>query len=252
MQKNTILVVMPVYNAEATLEKAIDSILAQSHKDLLLVIVDDNSTDSSLEIAKTFLGDKRVRVYSNKINMGAYYCRNFGIYVSKNMHWRYFTTHDSDDISFPHRYKSLLRRFTRYPNVNGIQDTFDRIDLKTGRTLKSKITMAHAVFRRAVFEELGYFDNVRFGGDWEHWYRLNKLNSHTENSNRTLSVTEIMGESYVHDANLTVQIPEFSPRRERYVARSKNKIEKLFRLRRWHYSFEPEPGTTKEIKDASS
>lgn len=248
MGQNTILVVMPVYNSEATLENAILSILNQKHKDILLVIVDDASTDKSLEIARSFLYDDRVRVYQNKINLGAYYGRNLGLWASKDMHWRFFTTHDSDDISFDNRYKSLISRFTRNPNVNGIQDTFDRIDLKTGKTLKSKLTMAHAVFRREVFEELGYFDNVRFGGDWEHWHRLTRFNYFNDNKTRTLSVKDILGESYVHDSNLTVQIPEESPKRIRYAERAKKKIERLAIMRRWYYDFEPEKGMTKQIR----
>lgn len=247
MGQNTILVVMPVYNSEDTLEQAISSILNQKHKDILLVIVDDASTDGSLDIARGFLSDDRVRVYQNKINMGAYYSRNFGIWASKGMHWRFFTTHDSDDISFENRYKSLLGRFTRNPSVNGMQDTFDRIDMATGKTLKSKLTMAHAVFRREVFEELGYFDNVRFGGDWEHWHRLARYNHFNDNKTRTLSVKDILGESYIHDSNLTVQIPEDSPRRLKYVERAKKKIERLATMRRWHYDFEPERGLTKQV-----
>lgn len=248
MGQHTLLVVMPVYNAEATLDKAIESILNQKHKDLLLVMIDDASTDSSLDIAKKYLSDSRVRLYSNKINLGAYYCRNFGLYVSKDMHWRYFTTHDSDDVSFENRYKSILRRFTRYPEVNGVQDTFDRINLNTGKVLKSKMTMAHAVFRKQVFEELGYFDNVRFGGDWEHWHRLNNLNYINDNKSRTISIKDVQGESYVHENNLTVQIPETSMRRKKYVSRSYKKIQRLANLRKLYYSFEPEKGMTKEIK----
>ena len=96
----TLLIVMPAYNAQRTLSMAIESILSQSYKNLKLVIVDDCSKDKTVDIASMYLDDHRVSLYRNMMNMGAYYSRNVGLYLNKNNHWGYFTTHDSDDISF--------------------------------------------------------------------------------------------------------------------------------------------------------
>ena len=247
MGQNTILVVMPAYNAEDTIAAAISSILDQTHQDIRLVVIDDASADGTLDVAKQFLGDVRFRLYKNKINMGAYYGRNFGLWVSRDMSWNFFTTHDADDISFLNRFKSHIGRFQKRPSVIGIQDMFDRIDTKTGRTVKSKLTMAHAIFRREAFDSIGYFDNVRFGADWEHWYRLNTFTHFKNGTKRTISVEVVMGESYIHDSNLTIQIPEGSPKRQKYSERAKKKIDGMPVSGKWYYDFEPEKGLTRKV-----
>ena len=247
MTENRLLVIMPVYNSENTLEKAIKSILTQSFKKLNLVIVDDASTDGSLEIAKKFLSDPRVSVYKNKINMGAYYSRNFGLYVSKNLEWTHFTTHDADDISFRTRYKHILKVMSVNPRILGAQDTFDRINLATKEVISSKLTMAHAVFKREVFDIIGYFDTVRFGGDWEYWTRLKRVMEHLDKKQLVISINEVMGESFIHDTNLTVLIPENSDKRKTYIARSLKKISRVIFNNAYRYKFDPEPSLTSRV-----
>lgn len=247
MSKNVILISMPVYNAEATLANAIQSILDQKHSKFILNIVDDCSTDNSLAIAQSFLSDPRVRLFKNKVNMGAYYCRNYGLYVSRNDDWAFFTTHDADDISFPERYKAIVRKFSSSDKIGAIQDTFERIDTVTGRTLSAKTTMAHAVFRKEAFTQIGYFDNVRFGGDWEHWNRL-KMFYHTfETGQKTISIDKTLGESYIHDSNLTVLIPETSAKRHKYVQRATKKMSRMKSPAHFYFGFEPEKGYTRRI-----
>lgn len=247
MSKNVILISMPVYNAEATLEKAIQSILDQKHSKFILNIVDDCSTDNSLAIAQSFLSDPRVKVFTNKINMGAYYCRNYGLYVSRNDDWAFFTTHDADDISFPDRYKMIVKKFNSSDKVGAVQDTFERINILTGQTLSAKTTMAHAVFLREAFEQVGYFDNVRFGGDWEHWNRLKSFYKTFDIDKDSVSIKTILGESYIHDKNLTVVIPETSSKRHKYVKRASAKMDRMRTPAHFYFSFEPEKGYTRRI-----
>lgn len=236
---------MPMYNAEKTVAGAIESILSQTYKNLRLIIVDDSSTDSSLKIAKKYLLDSRVSIYKNNINMGAYYCRNFGLSVVSLKNWGYFTTHDADDISFPNRYSMIIRTLSNKTKCLGIQDKFERIDLNTNKSINVSLTMAHAVFKRQVFDIVGYFETARFGADWEHWYRLStyaKLNNYT-----TGQMPEIMGISYIHDTNLTVLIPLKSPKRLKYVSTSKKNIEKMIENNNFKRIFVPIPDLTVRI-----
>lgn len=242
---NKILVVMPVYNAEKTLADAIRSILKQTHRNLKLIIVDDNSSDSSLEIAKSFMTDKRVFVYHNNKNMGAYYSRNVGLFVSKDEDWDCFTTHDADDISYPRRYENLLKTLRR--NVVAVQDTFIRKDLKTKEVIDESLTMAHALFKRKVFNDIGYFEEVRFGGDWEYWTRLRSSNARQKLTTANCRVA--MGDSFIHGNNLTVTIPIGSSKRTAYINSTRKRIEKLEKTGSFYQTFSFKSKITTQIKE---
>jgi glycosyltransferase involved in cell wall biosynthesis len=235
---------MPIYNSETTLRSAIESILGQSYNNLFLILVDDASTDSSIDIAKEYLKDRRVKLFANSKNMGAYYCRNTGLFFARKMKWGYFTTHDADDISFEDRYRTLIRLLSKHSHVNGMQDMFERIEIATGKTISAKLTLAHAVFKRQVFEVLGYFDKTRFGGDWEHWNRLQYWNQRHEMQSKSYS--HILGESYIGENNLTVLIPEDSEKRKSYVKKSQNKLIRN-KLKTIYYNFVIDPEITREV-----
>ncbi len=92
--KTTISVIMPVFNAEKTLKKSVDSVLDQSFKELELIMIDDGSTDSSGKICDDYaLVDKRIKVIHQK-NSGVSNARNTGIRVAKG---EYIIFLDSDD-----------------------------------------------------------------------------------------------------------------------------------------------------------
>jgi glycosyltransferase involved in cell wall biosynthesis len=233
----TLIVSMPVYNSEATLRLAIESVLNQSYKNLRLIIVDDNSTDRSLEIAKEYLRDSRVIILSNLENRGAYYCRNAGLSYVAGMTWGYFTTHDADDISFEHRYLKLIR-VIKSPRICAVQDSFRRIDMPTGKIISEKVTLAHAIFTREIFDRAGYFETVRFGGDWEHWTRVGNL-ARTMGK-RTATLKEILGESFIHGANLTSLIPENSRPRLLYMKQVKKRMQIRIAMGNLYQDFELE------------
>ena len=90
-----ITVVIPVYNAERTIEKCIDSLLSQSYKNIEIILINDCSTDGSLDICNNYI-DKHsnIKVLSNRKNSGVSYTRNRGIDVAKG---KYICFVDSDD-----------------------------------------------------------------------------------------------------------------------------------------------------------
>lgn len=86
---------MPVYQAENTLQRAIDSIYAQTFKNWELIIVDDGSKDQSGNIAQiNARNDPRIKVIQKKDNEGLSQARNTGLAVAQN---EYITFVDSDD-----------------------------------------------------------------------------------------------------------------------------------------------------------
>ena len=69
MSAPSLTVLMPVYNAATHLEDAIASVLAQSFEDFELLLMDDGSTDESMEVVRGFR-DKRIRIESQATNLG--------------------------------------------------------------------------------------------------------------------------------------------------------------------------------------
>ncbi|WP_105188473.1 glycosyltransferase family 2 protein [Pseudoalteromonas sp. T1lg48] len=86
-------IVMPCYNASRSLNRAIDSVLNQTYSEWELLIVDDCSTDDSMELAQSH-GDKRIRVFSNVENSGAGVSRNKAISEATG---RFIAFLDTDD-----------------------------------------------------------------------------------------------------------------------------------------------------------
>ncbi len=101
---SNIAVIVPVYNAEKTLTRCIDSILSQTYRDLILILVDDGSTDGSGKICDEYTEkDSRVKVI-HKENGGVSSARNAGLDISEN---EYITFLDADD-TVPDNYLSCL------------------------------------------------------------------------------------------------------------------------------------------------
>jgi glycosyltransferase involved in cell wall biosynthesis len=96
-----ISVILPVFNGEAYLRQAIDSILNQSFIDFELIIVNDGSTDRSQEIIQSY-GDTRIHAISNPSNLGLVGALNVGI---KHARGKYIARQDQDDISDQDRLK---------------------------------------------------------------------------------------------------------------------------------------------------
>jgi teichuronic acid biosynthesis glycosyltransferase TuaG len=89
-------VIMPAYNAEKTINKAIDSVISQTYKNLELIVINDKSTDLTGEILKSYeKKDSRIHVLNNDINSGVSYSRNRGIEYARG---KYIAFLDSDDI----------------------------------------------------------------------------------------------------------------------------------------------------------
>jgi hypothetical protein len=97
-------VVMAVYNGERHLAAAVDSILAQTHQDFELVIVDDGSTDGSRDIVRSY-GDPRIRLVTLDRNSGLSAALNRGLATARAP---LIARQDADDLSEPHRLATQL------------------------------------------------------------------------------------------------------------------------------------------------
>lgn len=88
-----ISIIMPAYNAENTINKAITSCLNQTYKDVEIIVINDASTDNTLNIVTQLANkDNRIKVFSNEVNKGAGLSRRVGLYNAKG---EYITLYDN-------------------------------------------------------------------------------------------------------------------------------------------------------------
>jgi glycosyltransferase involved in cell wall biosynthesis len=103
-KKPLVTVLLPVYNAEAHLAEAIQSILSQTFRDFELLIINDGSTDRSAQVIASFK-DERIRLVNNESNHKLIATLNKGFDLARG---KYIARMDADDISLPQR---LQRQF---------------------------------------------------------------------------------------------------------------------------------------------
>lgn len=103
---NLVSVIMPAHNSQASLEESARSVAAQTYPDWELLIVDDASTDSTLETARELaLDDARIRIVPLTQNVGVAAARNHGIAAARG---QYIAFLDSDDLWLPHKLKTQI------------------------------------------------------------------------------------------------------------------------------------------------
>ena len=100
-------VVMACHNSSPYLDEAVTSVLGQTLGDLELILIDDGSTDETLEIANRYrFGDSRVSVISLSANSGPAAARNAGIRIARG---KWIGILDSDDVAEPTRFAEQMR-----------------------------------------------------------------------------------------------------------------------------------------------
>lgn len=105
MENQPILTVFtPTYNLEPYIEETINSILNQTQTDFEYLIVDDGSSDRTVEIIKS-IKDSRIRLIQNSSNKGISYNRNIAIEEAKG---KYLAMIDGDDLALPKRFKKQI------------------------------------------------------------------------------------------------------------------------------------------------
>ena len=181
-----ISVIMSVYNGEKYLREAIESILNQTFTDFEFLIVNDGSTDGSLEIIQSYQ-DERIRVINNEQNIGLTKSLNKAI---KQARGEYIARQDADDISLPNRFEEQIKYFEKHPET-AILGTSKYVIDEDGKILRKEIALlkpnsknllktnvlrhGSVMFRKAIVDELGgYNELLRYSQDYELWLRIVK------------------------------------------------------------------------------
>ncbi len=109
-----VTIAMPVYNGTKTLERAVNSILNQTYQHWQLLILDDGSTDRTVEIANTFK-DKRILVFTDGQHKGISARLNQAIELAESY---YFARIDADDFSYPERFFKQVAFLEEHPSID--------------------------------------------------------------------------------------------------------------------------------------
>lgn len=192
-------VVMTSYNHSAYLREAVESVLAQTMKDLELIIVDDDSPDRSLEVIAE-LRDHRIRAYALKENVGAAAALNIAIQQARG---DFIAVINSDDRWERHKLARQLEVFSEKPQLGavftGVQlmdehgrplaqsripswmDVFRQPNRTQGQWLRYFMANGNALchpsvlIRREVYQHIGLYDNsLRQLPDLDRWIALVK------------------------------------------------------------------------------
>ena len=178
-------VIMAVYNEENYLKIAIESILNQTYKDFEFIIIDDASTDNSLEIISVFAKqDKRIRIIQNNVNEGLTKSLNKAIRVAQG---DIIARFDVDDISLPKRLEKQVNFLQNNSNVafcgtnvivkQNIKDTrmksFKLKDIRKNLIQNNCFVHSTICIRKKIFKIFGFYnEKYLYGQDYELWCRL--------------------------------------------------------------------------------
>jgi teichuronic acid biosynthesis glycosyltransferase TuaG len=128
-------VITPAYNAASYIAETIESVIAQSHKDWELLVVDDGSSDGTAQIISEYAAkDQRVRLIQSPGNEGAGPARNRALAAARG---RYIAFLDGDDIWLPQK----LERQLRFMQTSGAYFTFTAYEMVSEAADKSLRTI---------------------------------------------------------------------------------------------------------------
>ncbi len=181
-------VLMTVYNREKYVAQAIESVIKSTFKDWELIIVDDESKDASVKIARQYEAqDNRIKVYINEKNLGDYPNRNKAASYAKGKYLKYV---DSDDLMYPHGLEIMVYYMEQHPEAGyglclELQDENQIYPFQLSPSEAYKYHYLHSksifhkapmssIIKREAFEAINGFSGKQHVGDVEMWHKLSQ------------------------------------------------------------------------------
>ncbi len=185
MDKNlTVSVIMPAYNSEKYISGAVESLLAQTFQDFEIIVVNDCSTDNTVEKVSSF-ADKRIKILQTPQNIGAAGARNLGLQHAQG---QYIAFLDADDYAYPTRLEEQVSFLEKNTAIDLVGTWTEVVDEK-GEVINSFCLSlpTHELPVKLLFQNCfalssvmmrNYLENISFDGtfapaeDYELWVRL--------------------------------------------------------------------------------
>ena len=173
-------IVTATHNRSDLVQRAINSLLNQTYKNIEILVIDDGSSDDTQEVLNNY-SDSRVHILKNNIAKGACHARNKGIFLAKG---EFITFLDDDDEFFPDRIEKMLDAWndkwayiaTGYKYITKTKES-NRIpnEIITLNDMLFQITTGNSIFtKKERLISLGGFDeNLSSSQDYDMWLRLN-------------------------------------------------------------------------------
>ena len=185
--KPLVSILTTVFNREKYLASAIESVLNSTYSNWELIIVDDQSTDNSIQIAKDYANlDNRLKVFVNEKNLGDYKNRNRAASYAKGKYLKYI---DADDLIYPFGLEQLVLFMEQFPDAGyGLcsldQDPVKQYPFELGpyesyyyhyfkRSIFHKAPLS-SIIRKDAFDRIGGFTGKQHVGDFELWHLLSQ------------------------------------------------------------------------------
>ncbi len=205
-------VLLPVYNAARTIEKAVLSVLAQTVTDFRVIAVDDGSTDATASLLSEIArGDARL-VVVRKHNGGIVDALNLALSMSNAT---YVARQDGDDISFPDRFAKQLAVFSRCPDAVAVSGSCFHIDMEDRRlgttykvcrpedadfdaipSIEPYLLHPFLMARRVAMNAVGSYRHAFHAEDTDLYWRLRHIG-------RLVNIDEPLGLMRLHPGSIT-------------------------------------------------
>ena len=169
-------ILMPAFNSSATIGCALESLLAQTYRNIEVLVVDDASTDRTSEIVADIAArDPRVRQLVMSVNSGPFVAKNHAMAMARG---EFVTNQDSDDWAHPEKVATAVATLLGAPDIIGTWVHHIRCSADRGFRPRRGYTApdgSSLMFRKQVVERVGYYDSVRAGADGEYHLRIENV-----------------------------------------------------------------------------
>tara|TARA_B100000767_G_scaffold273867_1_gene305252 strand:+ start:3530 stop:4405 length:876 start_codon:yes stop_codon:yes gene_type:complete len=215
-KEKLVSVIIPTYNSERYIKKCIDSILEQSYKNYEIIIIDNHSTDETVNIIKSYKTNK-IKSFSIKNKGQISLSRNLGI---KNSNGNWIAFLDSDDAWYKDKLSLIMNNFTnKYDFICHdmnivLEEKLLKRRLKLKKSFSNRnlienlliegnpIANSSVIVKKSLLENIGYIseDHPTYTIDYHTWLRVSQI------TNKFYYFNKYLGIYRIHNENLSSQV----------------------------------------------